>query len=341
MRAATFEAVGKPLRIETVETPQPGNGEVVLEVAYCGICGSDLHMTQYQGILKQGDILGHEFTGTISALGPNVDPKWKVGDRVTSLPVIACHNCEMCDQGLFSLCTSMYVTGVGKSHGAYAQYVASPAETLFKLPAGVDFRDAALTEPLSVALHAVEMADIKSSDNVLVIGGGPIGLGVAMFAKYRGARNVVVSEFSAGRTALAKKMGATATINPATEDVSKRFKELTGSAPQVVFECVGAKGLLDQAVAFTAPRGRIVVVGVMMGEDNFTPMHAFGKEIVFKFTQCYSPTDYEVVLDLLDKKRIDPSPMVTDIIDLNSVPEKFEALRKPSTQCKILISPSA
>jgi len=341
MKAAIFQEVGKPLRIENVDAPKPVAGEVILEVAYCGICGSDLHMTQHQGILKQGDIMGHEFTGTISALGPNVDPKWKVGDRVTSLPVIACHNCEMCDQGLFSLCKSMYVTGVGMSQGAYAQYVASPAETLFKLPDGVDFKDAALTEPLSVALHAVEMADIKSSDNVLVIGGGPIGLGVAMFARHRGAKNVIVSELAEGRAALARKMGATATINPAKEDVSKRYAALTGGAPHVVFECVGVKGLIDQAVALAAPRGRIVVAGVMMGEDQFTPMHAISKELTLKFTQCYSPKDYEVVLDLLNQKRIDPSPMVTEIIDFNSLPEKFEALRKPTTQCKILISPSA
>jgi len=341
MKAAVFQDVGKPLAIANVDAPLPGPGEVVLEVAYCGICGSDLHMTQHQGILKRGDIMGHEFTGTISALGPDVDPKWKVGDRVTSLPVIACHNCEMCDEGLLSLCRNMYVTGVGRSQGAYAQYVASPAETLFKLPANVDFRDAALTEPLSVALHAVEMADIKSSDNVLVIGGGPIGLGVAMFAKFRGARNVVVSELAAGRAELAKKMGATATINPAKEDVAKRYAELTGGAPHVVFECVGVKGLIDHAVAMAAPRGRIVVAGVMMGEDQFTPMHAIGKELTLKFTQCYSPKDYEVVLDLLDHKRVDPSPMVTEIVALDAVPEKFEALRKPSTQCKILISPSA
>jgi (R,R)-butanediol dehydrogenase/meso-butanediol dehydrogenase/diacetyl reductase len=104
---------------------------------------------------------------------------------------------------------------------------------------------------------------------------------------------------------------------------------------------VGVKGLIDQAVTLAAPRGRIVVAGVMMGEDEFMPLKAIGKELTLKFTQCYSPKDYEVVLDLLDQKRIDPSPMVTEIVDFNSLPERFEALRRPTTQCKILISPSA
>src|SRR5438094_812021 len=200
MRAAVFHEAGKPLSIEQVPDPVPRSDQVIIEVVNAGICGSDLHVTQHPGLMPSGLILGHEFAGTIAALGSDVRGPWRVGDRVTALPLNACHSCEACDSGLPALCGHNLFTGSFlAAQGAYAQYVAARDRMLQPLPDGVSFEEGAMVEPLAVGHHIVDMAEVPVGASVLILGGGPIGAAVALFARHAGARHVVVSERSADR----------------------------------------------------------------------------------------------------------------------------------------------
>ncbi|HEY2809005.1 MAG TPA: alcohol dehydrogenase catalytic domain-containing protein [Steroidobacteraceae bacterium] len=339
MRAAIFRASGRPLSIEQVPDPRPASDQIIVEVARSGICGSDLHVTEH-GVIPPGVILGHEFAGTIVELGSKVAGDWRVGDRVTALPVQACRECDACAAGLPALCRSGRFTGMTLEYpGAYAQYTAARASMLQRLPTGVAFTVGALVEPLAVAHHAVELARIAPGDSVLVIGAGPIGAGVTLFARLAGARHVLVSEPAAARREIAAALGATALIDPASEDVAARCAALSGAPPQVVIECVGNPGLLQQALELAGIRGRVVIAGVCFAEDRIVPVVALMKEVSVQFSQCYTERNFEAVITAIARGEARPAPMHSQTIGLGELPERFEALRRSPRDCKVLIDP--
>jgi (R,R)-butanediol dehydrogenase/meso-butanediol dehydrogenase/diacetyl reductase len=184
------------------------------------------------------------------------------------------------------------------------------------------------------------MAAMPKDAAILVIGAGPIGAGVALFARLLGARHVVVSERSAARRQLALDMGATEIVDPTVEDVAARFATIAGRTPQIVFECVGVRGLLQQAIQFAGRRGRVVVAGVCFGDDTIIPLVALSKEISVQFTQCYSERNFAEVIDAVAQGEVNPRPMHSDTIGFAEVPRTFEALRTAVGQCKVLIDPS-
>jgi (R,R)-butanediol dehydrogenase/meso-butanediol dehydrogenase/diacetyl reductase len=340
MRAAVFHEAGKPLTIETVADPRPKPDEVVIEVAHAGICGSDLHMTQYPGFAAPGLILGHEFAGVIAEVGAQVAGGWKPGDRVTAVPLNVCNTCEACHAGLPALCHSGAFLGTQlTAQGAYAQYLTARASMLQRLPAGVDFVEGAMVEPLSVAHHIVEMAEMPAKASVLVIGAGPIGAAVTLFARHAGAEHVVVSERTPERRARALAAGATAVVDPQAEDVAQVFAKHAGRAPQVVFECVGVPGTMDEAVRLVGLRGVVVVGGVVFEQDRISPLTAFAKEVTIRYSQAYSERNFAAVIDTLARGEVKPAPLHTSTVKLDELPQAFEALRNAPKQCKVLIDP--
>jgi (R,R)-butanediol dehydrogenase / meso-butanediol dehydrogenase / diacetyl reductase len=341
MRAAVFHAAGRPLAIERVSDPSPAPDQVVIEVERAGVCGSDLHVTQFPGVMPPGLILGHEFAGRIAAVGRAVRGGWKAGDRVTALPLNACGGCEACDEGLPALCPANVFMGNSlATPGAYAQYVAARGPMLQRLPDGVDFDLGAMVEPLSVAHHVVDMAELATGASVLVIGAGPIGAAVSLFARHAGARHVGVSERSSERRTLALEVGATLAIDPQAEDVAAAFERHAGRRPQVVFECVGLPGLLDEAVRLVGLRGRVVVAGVVFQPDPITPLTALAKEISIRFSQCYTERDFAAVMEAVDRGELQPQPLHTSTVSFEALPDAFEALRSAPHQCKVLIAPA-
>ncbi len=341
MRAALFQAVGKPLSIEQLPDPRPAAEQVIIQVARAGICGSDLHMSEY-GVVPAGTVFGHEFAGTIVELGSAIGGAWRLGDRVTALPVQACHECDACSAQLPALCRSGLFTGTNLTYpGAYAEYVGARASMLQRLPDGVTFATGAMVEPLAVSHHAVELAAVGRGDAVLVIGAGPIGAGVILFARQNGARDVIVSERSRERRAIALQLGATAVLDPAAEDIGARFAALAGRRPQIVFECVGVAGLLQQAIELAGVRGRVLVAGVCFAEDKILPLTALMKEVSVQFSQCYAEHNFAAVLEALAHGRIQAEPMHTGTVGFEALPETFEALRTQPSGCKVLIDPRA
>lgn len=343
MKAAVFHALGQPLAIETVKKPEAGPGEIVVKVHYCGVCGSDLHAT-HPGVfvVPDGTILGHEFAGEIVDSGA---PGWKVGEMATALPNNACEDCRkqglsQCKDQLGILCPNNTLTGFHPSaQGAYAEYVKFSAVEALRLPAAVKSREGATVEPLAVGLHAVTRGKVAMGERVLIMGGGPIGLAVTLFSKLAGARDVIVSEYAPARREAAGALGATAVIDPGREEVGPAFQQRAGGPPDIIFECVGVPGMIQTCVDLSRPYGRMVVVGVCMVEDKMVPMSAIFKEVNIQFILGYGRPDWRLVLDLLDAGRVDPRPMITDVVSLEELPAAFEALRKPSAQIKVMVRP--
>lgn len=340
MRAAVFREMSKPLVIETLPDPDPGPHDIVLKVKNCGICGSDLHMTEPQSVmpLPQGSVMGHEFAGEVVAIGQEAGNRWKIGDRAAGFPFICCGEHTPClDFGTVrGMCGKGTGVGLGKSHGAYSEYVRIGAGGGYRLPENVSFREGALVEPLAVGLHAVDMAKMERGATVLVIGAGPVGLATMLWASVLGARHVIVSEKSEPRRAMAAKFGATDAADP-DKPLAERVQRIAGAGPDIVFECVGAPGLLNTAM-MEAPRGtRIVVAGVCQQPDTIMPLMGIVKELNLQFVLGYRPADFDYVISTIASDRIDVAPMITDIVGLNVLPEAFEALRHPSHQCKVML----
>jgi 2-desacetyl-2-hydroxyethyl bacteriochlorophyllide A dehydrogenase len=339
MKAAVFHGLGKGLTIEEQPEPKPGPGEIVLRVKGCGICGSDLHAADLPPGLPAGTVMGHEFAGEVVEVGADAKALWKPGDRVCAMPAIGCGKCRACLSGDVVLCTSMKGTGLGQVPGAYAEYVLAGAAESLRLPDGVTFREGALVEPLSVGLHALNVAQLEAGQRVMVIGAGPIGLAVTAWARFFGARCVVVNERAPGRLALAQKFGATGVADVSKEDPVSVFTREAGGPPDVIFECVGAPGLLQQCIGMVRPRGRVVVVGVCMQMDSIFPVMAVVKEVEVRFVVAYRRQDFELTIEMLDRGRIPGREMVTDVVDLAAFPSAFEALKKPTSQCKVILEP--
>jgi 2-desacetyl-2-hydroxyethyl bacteriochlorophyllide A dehydrogenase len=340
MRAAIFKEMSKPLSIETLADPTPGANELILKVKNCGICGSDLHMTEPTSVmpLALGSVMGHEFAGEVVALGAGARGRWKEGDRVAGFPYICCGEASPCRNfaPAGAACAKGISIGLGASHGAYAEFVRVGASGAFRLPESVSFREGALVEPLAVGLHAVDMAKMERGATVLVIGAGPVGLAVILWARFLGARHVIVSERAEARRAFAAKFGATDAIDPG-QPLSPQVEKIAGRGADIIFECVGAPGLIGQTM-MEAPRGaRIVIAGVCQQPDAIMPLIGIVKELNLQFVLGYRPADFDYVIAMIASDRIDVASMITDVVDLDGLPQAFEALRHPAHQCKVML----
>jgi (R,R)-butanediol dehydrogenase/meso-butanediol dehydrogenase/diacetyl reductase len=334
MKAAVFQALHQPLVIEDVSEPEPAADEVLIQVGRCGICGSDLHMTEEPLFGTQaGAILGHEFAGEIVACGREVED-FRVGDRVAAAPLRGCGQCATCGRGEPAWCAKMMLQG-----GGYGEFTTATARQCLKLPSTTSLEDGALVEPLAVALHGVMMAQMKPSARVLVMGAGPIGLGCAFWAKRLGAARVAVSDVSTLQRELAFTLGATHFVT-VEEDRFARVAEALGGPPDVVFECVGRPGILAEALEHVAIHGSIVMLGLCTAQDSFVPFRAVTKEVKFVTSAFFTVREYQAALDALDGGHAPPHAMITDRVALAEMPVAFESLKRRTTQCKVMVEPN-
>jgi (R,R)-butanediol dehydrogenase/meso-butanediol dehydrogenase/diacetyl reductase len=343
MKALVFAESGQPLLVETRAAPQPEPGDLIVKVAYCGICGSDVHATDpgpFQ--IGTGTVLGHEFSGeVVESRASGFSP----GDRVIGIPVRPCDTCRAesgeCREHLGIRCPNARIVGMSPPvPGAYAEFVRIGARQVLRIPDGVDDRAAALAEPLAVGAHAVWAAGPLLGKRVLVIGAGPIGAATLLFARSAGARDVVVSEPEPTRRARAQRLGATAVVDPVAGALDMAFRDLTSGAPEVIFECVGAASLIRQCIELAAPLATVVVVGVCRVEDSFFPRRAIGKELRLQFVLGYVAEDFALALDLLGSGRLETDALISKIVSFDELPAVFEALRRPNPHGKVLLDPT-
>lgn len=335
MRAAVMQGLHRPLALEIVADPTPGEGDVLVKVGRCGICGSDLHMTEDAAYGQgAGSILGHEFAGEVVALGKNVEGL-ATGDLVSVIPLKSCGNCHACRTGAVQWCEHFGLQG-----GGYAEYALTRPNQCIRLPASASLADGAIVEPLAVALHGVALSQMRIGDKVLVLGAGPIGLAVAFWARRFGAGRVVVQDLAEWQRDRALQMGAHAFVVDPADPVSGAGRALGGKA-DIVFECVGVPGLIAQAVEQVRSDGTIVLLGLCTRPDTFNSFAMLSKQVKLVTSAFFTRQEYEAALDALDRGAVEPRLLVTDTISLGATPDVFESLRQRSSQCKVLIDPAS
>ena len=337
MKAAVFKGANRPLSIESVDDPTPGPGEIVVRVARCGICGTDLHLTEAHGggadddmlaaACAPGTILGHEIGGEIVALGPGVGGL-RIGDHVTSMGMAGCGTCAACRSG-----EPIWCPNVRPQMGGYAEYARLQQDACLTMPSTLSMEDCSLVEPFAFAWNAVESSGLKTGQHAIIIGAGPVGLSIAFFAARKGA-SVVIAARSGRAADLAGAYGDFRLIDTLGAEVADG-----GRLADVVFECVGRPGLIDRAIDFVRPRGAVLVAGLCFAPDTFNPLKGILKGIHIRFVNAYSVNDFQAAADVMERDPHLPRRMVTDTVSLAGLPAMFEALRGRGHQCKVMIDP--
>ncbi|MEP6867727.1 MAG: alcohol dehydrogenase catalytic domain-containing protein [Novosphingobium sp.] len=334
MKAARFIGLHRPLVVEALPDPEPGAGEIVVQVGRCGICGSDLHMSEEAAFgATPGDVFGHEFAGEVVALGRGTAGV-ALGDLVAVSPLKSCGQCEACRKGEVQWCA-----GFGLQGGGYAEFALTRPNQCIRLPAGTGLNDGALVEPLAVALHGVKLSAMRRGDKVLVIGAGPIGLSVAFWAKRFGAAHVTVQALAEWQRGLALAMGADAFVAEAADPVGAAALAMGGVMPDVVFECAGVPGLIEQAVKQVRNRGTILLLGLCTQPDSINTFAMLSKEVRLVTSAFFTRQDFEASVDVLESGVVEPRLMITGTVSLGELPDMFEALKARTHQCKVLVAP--
>ena len=336
MKACVFRAAGQPLEIADVPDPIAGEGEIVVRVKNCGVCGSDLHAVKYGFKMPPGTIMGHEFSAVVDHIGPNVTG-FAAGDPVVVMSYLACGQCDSCRAGHGSRCRTMKLVGFGDVAGAYAEKMKTTPGSVFKMPANLSHRAAATVEPLVVGLHGVHRAGLRPGESCVIMGAGPIGLVTMLWARFAGASAIVVSEMAEGRREMALTMGADVAIDPRLKNPAAELQKITSAPPDVVFECIGSGGTLAEAVSYAKRGGRVVVIGVCMEEDSWGPIAAMNKELDLRFSLGLEPGEIETAIAMLAAGRVNTAPMITDTVSLGELPAAFAALSRPSLQTKVML----
>jgi len=340
MQALVFHGIHQ-LAVEDVPEPVLASGEVLVQVAACGICGSDLH--GYEGHSPRRDrsvplIMGHEFTGQVAALGPGVTGDLAVGERVVVHPQISCGRCRACRAGLTNICPNMSILGIERA-GAFAEYVAVPADRLFRLPATLSDKAGALVETLSIQVHLFRQVPRPLLRTVVVLGAGPQGLFAVQLARLAGASQIIATDLIPHRLQLAEQMGAT-TVLPGDQNVVARVLELTdGWGADFIVDAAGYSATRRQGVAALAPGGTLGLVGLIPGETPVAFNPVVNRELVLRGS--YSCTDDDLMrsLELLTSQQIRLDGML-DMAPLREGVSCFERLLDPTSGLtKVVLHP--
>ncbi|BBY90366.1 butanediol dehydrogenase [Mycobacterium gallinarum] len=343
MRAAVYHG-REDVRIEELPDPSPRAGEVVIEVARAGICGTDLH-EYIAGPMHAapGVVMGHEYSGTVVGVGPDVH-EFTEGDRVCGVGVFGCGECGSCKQGAEALCGTVGFIGFALN-GALARYASVSAKALFRIPDDISLVEAAVVEPIASAYHAVRRSRLAAGETVFIAGAGAIGLALVQFCLAQGATQIIVSEVSASRRVAAHRVGATRVIDPLVEDPVEVVQTLThGNGVDVSFDAAGVQPALDAALSVLRPRGRLMVVAIWEAAAGIDINRSIMREANIGFSFCYeAQSQVPAILTLLSVGALSLSELITDEIPLDAVVSQgFEELRiNRDAHIKILIDPSA
>lgn len=346
MRAAVLESA-RTIKVQARPTPELKAGMVVLRVRRAGICGSDLHYFEHGAcgafVPTRPFVLGHEFAAEVAAIGDGVD-QLQVGARVTANPARACGVCDDCKSGRGNLCRKTIMLGSASTtpptDGAFAEFVTVRADQCHVLPTTMDDATAAMLEPFAVALHAVKRAGVVSGKRVLVTGGGPIGLLVAMTARIFGAAPVALSDILESRRATALKFGADVGLNPADPRLAEIVREIAGDGFDLVFEASGAKAALRQAFGLVRPGGTIVQIGTLGTEDIPLPANLLMvKEINFIGSMRYGNVFGEAIR-LVETGRIELHGLISGVLPLAEAEQAMRLAAEKGSALKVQLEVS-
>ncbi|WP_274363813.1 zinc-dependent alcohol dehydrogenase [Paenibacillus thermotolerans] len=341
MRALVYEGPSA-MNVREVEAPVPDEHEILIKVAYSGICGSELSgFLGKNSLRKPPMIFGHEFAGTIAGMGRAVEAAgvWRIGDRVTANPLVTCGRCEKCLSGRQQLCGERKLLSAALP-GSNAEYVKIPAAFVHKVPESLSLREAALTEPVACAVRVAELAAAKPTDTVLVVGMGPIGLLALQAILQYGVKQVIAVDMNRDRLAIAGRLGASATICPADGDTLEAIRELTGGrGADIAVDAVGAEITRRQCVQACASGGRVVFTGLHEEESPLPVNLMIRSEISLTGSFAYSEMNFRTALRWLTERKIWLPEGVVEA-PLEDGAEWFERLIKsPGSVSKVLLKP--
>jgi L-iditol 2-dehydrogenase len=334
----------KHLEVTNLLTPVPGSQEVLVQVAACGICGSDVH--GYDGSSGRRIppvVMGHEAAGTIAAMGSEVTD-FVEGDRVTFDSTVYCGACEFCRRGEINLCNDRQVIGVScgefKRAGAFAEYVAVPARIVYRLPQDLSFAEAAMLEAVSVALHAVHVSELDGGETALVIGAGMIGLLILQAARAAGCSRVFIADVDATRLKLAADLGADDTVQASEGALMQEVLRLTaGRGVDVVFEAVGRNETVAGAINCVRKGGKVTLVG-NIAREVLMPLQEIVTRQIRLQGSCASAGEYREAMELVSAGKIRVGPLISAVAPLSDGPAWFQRLyeREPNLM-KVVLDP--
>ncbi|MBI4730178.1 MAG: alcohol dehydrogenase catalytic domain-containing protein [Acidobacteria bacterium] len=338
MRAVVYLEPGA-VEVREVDPPEPGPGEVLVRVAFCGICGTDV-LGYRVGLIAPDCVMGHEYSGWVEQVGEDA-VGIRPNDLVAGNSVLSCGSCPECRRGAANFCEELRILGVN-ANGALAELVSVPARSL--VPAReVPPDELALSEPLSIGVRAWRRAGIGPGEACLIAGAGPIGLLVLMIAEMNGAAPVLVAEVRPARAALAARLGADRVIDPSKESLVAAVGRLPGGGVSALVECTGAGSVLEQAPSLVRPGGRIVPVGIChepVATDYLTLMTS---EIEVRPVYLNAPDDFDAAVSLISSRALDVRPLAGLTVGLEQVPQVLDDLANGAgaagDAAKVLVNP--
>jgi 6-hydroxycyclohex-1-ene-1-carbonyl-CoA dehydrogenase len=330
MKAAVFHGPDQPLAIVEVPTPEAGPGEVLLRVAGCGLCHTDLHYLDHgvKTFKPPPLILGHEASGTVESVGKNVDPD-RVGDRVIVPAVLSCGRCRFCRQGRENLCDSLVMLG-NNVDGAYAEYLKVPVDELVSVPDNIPLEQACVVaDAVSTPYHAVKhRGKVRAGDTVAVVGCGGVGLNVVQCATVAGAR-VIAIDMNDDRLAVATELGAVETVNPGSvERLDKHVRSMTGGGVDIAFEAIGNPATMRDAYGLLRRGGRLCVIGYSAEDVTLSAAKLMYFELEVVGSLGCGGGEYPEIMALVAAGRIKLDPIVSGTIPLADINEGLDRLRK-------------
>lgn len=313
---------------QDVPKPEPGPGQVLIQVRRIGVCGSDIHA--YYGkhpYISCPIVQGHEFSGHVVEVGPEVRA-FKADDDVTVMPQLVCGECYPCRHGNYHICNSLKVIGC-QAEGAAQEFLAVDQELVIRLPEGMDYDSGAMVEPVAVGAHAVSRLGSVEEKKILVLGAGPIGNLTAQVAAGRGAATVAVSDISDFRLGVARDCGIPFVINPAKEDLAAAVEKIFGpDGADAILECVGAETTVGQAVSLARKGTDIIVVGVFGEKPRVDIGLVQDKELRLIGTLMYRVMDYWTAIELIQSGKVRLQPLMTKHFPFDQYPDAYRYIEE-------------
>jgi 2-desacetyl-2-hydroxyethyl bacteriochlorophyllide A dehydrogenase len=338
MQAAVIESANS-LQMKTLPIPSLLPGEALIKVSYCGICGSDLHILQGQHSTAKFPVVpGHEFVGELVEICGESPEDLKSGDLVVAQPFFSCGRCDPCSKGRDNICESLRFMGA-HVNGAFAQYVKTLTRKVYKLPRDIDRKLAALTEPIAVSVHDVRRSGLSIGQNTLIIGGGPIGLMLAITARNAGARDIVISEINPYRRDIVEKLGFMA-VNPLNADFEERVWASSGGRGfDVIFEASGSKPGVAASTKFARNTGVVMVVGMTSEPYPVDLSAVFLKELELRGVRIHAQYSFSGAVDILRAGTLNAeyTKMVTNVYPFERIGEAFELAQSKEDFLKVLV----
>jgi 2-desacetyl-2-hydroxyethyl bacteriochlorophyllide A dehydrogenase len=321
------------MEIREIPVPKPRENELLMKVVYCGICGSDIHQVQYGMEEPDNLMMGHEASGVVVEVGKKVEG-WREGDRAIISRVWRCGRCWYCQNNLPQLCRDKSQA----SNGGYSEYLTCTAEHLYRLPDDVSLEAAALWNPLTNAIHGVQLSRQKMADFVVVMGAGPIGLFTIAAAKRAGAYPILATEVQPKRTNAAGKVGANLVLNPLKDDIMGACTEIKEVGADVVYDCAGGAGTLQEAIQYARCGGQVLLLGIHMEFFSFNTILWVMKQV--NIQAAFGLTDQiPIAVEMMRDKTIDENVLISNIIPLDELPQMMKKLFGPNDEIKVLVRP--